>query len=61
MCLMVRFPLLKTIFSGRVQVALVWNSRNEKSQSSEKLNSLSNVSKSERPSEKGVCNFFKFI
>ena len=32
------------IVSGKVQVTLVWNSRNENSPSSDKLNALANVS-----------------
>lgn len=34
------------LIPGRVQVALVWNSRNEKSSNSDKLNALANVSSS---------------
>lgn len=35
---------LTTLFSGKVQISLVWNSRNENSQNSEKLHALVNVS-----------------
>lgn len=40
------------LFSGKIQIALVWNSRSETSQNSEKLNALANVSFENPPSKR---------
>lgn len=39
-----KLELEKSLFSGKIQIALVWNSRSETSQNSDKLNALANVS-----------------
>lgn len=49
------------MFSGKIQIALVWNSRNETSQNSDKLNALANVSfKTLHPKKQSCLARFPF-